>query len=85
MNDSDACILQGYGSYLLDKDDPQGEIMLKKALKLFLDDLNSGVISDSYLNRLILCAKQLDAADVLEQATQERDAYSIRAVITGVG
>jgi hypothetical protein len=73
MNDSDACILQGYGSYLLDKDDPQGEIMLKKALKLFLDDLNSGVISDSYLNRLILCARQLDAADALEKAIQERD------------
>ena len=73
MNDSDPCILQGYGAYLLDKDDPQGESMLKKALKLLSADLNAGVISDSYLDRLILCARRLDDAELLKKATQERD------------
>lgn len=73
MYDSDVCILQVYGAYLLDKDDPQGEPMLKKALKLLSADLNAGTISTSYLDRLIFCARRLDAVDVLEKATQERD------------
>lgn len=73
MNDSAGCILQDYGVYLLDKDDPQGEIMLKKALKQYLASLNAGLITDNYLYRLILCARRLGATDVLEKATQERD------------
>jgi len=73
MNDDEVCILQTYGIFLMDKDDPQGEIMVKKALKLFLVDLNSGYISDSYLNRLIICARRLGDSEAMEKAAQERD------------
>ncbi len=73
MDDDEVCILQIYGNYLMDKDDPQGEIMLKKALKLFLAELSIGDISNNYLNRLIFCARKLGDSNALEKAIKEKD------------
>ena len=66
-------ILQVYGSYLMDKKNPRGEAMLSKALKLLSTELNAGIISDEDLERLIKCARRLDASEILKKATKKRD------------
>ncbi|MFI3220829.1 MAG: hypothetical protein QX189_17200 [Methylococcales bacterium] len=66
-------ILQVYGCYLMDKNNPRGKIMLTKALKLLSSELNAEIISNSDLDRLITCARRLDASDILKKATKKRD------------
>ncbi len=73
MNSEAEFILQVYGCYLMDKKNPRGEVMLTKALKLLSSELNAGIISNSDLDRLIICARRLDASDILKKATKKRD------------
>ncbi len=73
INSEAVFILQVYGCYLMDKNDSRGETMLSRALKLLSSELNAGIISDEDLNRLIICARRLDASEILKKAIKKRD------------
>lgn len=73
INSDAEFILCTYGSYLMNKDHARGKKLLERALTLLSSDLNSGFISDNDLNRLIECARHLNASDVLRKAREKRD------------
>ena len=73
LNPDAEFILCTYGSYLMHKQKPRGKDLLTKALQLLSSDLNAEIISDDDLNRLIECARHLDASDILKKAIKKRD------------
>jgi len=73
INKNSICILQVYGRYLMQKDDPQGRIMLKKALDILVINLKTNNLSNDHLNRLITCASLLDELALLSEAKAEKD------------